>query len=44
MTKEQQKILEEAAKTKLKDEKILTGGYKYINPLRKVVKKKKSVD
>lgn len=43
MEKEFQKILEEARKTKLKDEEKLTGGNKYINPIRKqyMGKKKK---
>ncbi len=35
MDKEFKRILEEAKKTKLKNEGILTGGNKYINPIRK---------
>ncbi|HMZ45225.1 MAG TPA: hypothetical protein PKG56_06380 [Chitinophagaceae bacterium] len=41
MTPQQKKVLDDAVKTKLKNEKILTGGNKYINPIRKVPKKKK---
>lgn len=41
MTPQQQKVLDDAAKTTLKNEKILTGGNKYINPIRKLPKKKK---
>jgi len=35
MDKQQRKILDEAIKTKLQNEKVLTGGSKYINPIRK---------
>lgn len=40
MNKKQKKILEKAVKTKLKNEMILTGSSKYINPIRKPSKKK----
>lgn len=42
MNEKQRKILEQATKTKLKNETILTGGSKYINPIRKQAKKKPS--
>lgn len=40
MNNKQKKILEKAVKTKLKNEMILTGSSKYINPIRKPSKKK----
>ena len=41
MDKEFKKILEDAKKTSLKNEGILTGGNKYINPIRKKYMTKK---
>ena len=35
MNSKQRRILDEAIKTKLQNEKVLTGGSKYINPIRK---------
>lgn len=44
MTPQQQKVLDDAVKTKLNNEMILTGGNKYINPIRKSTKKKKTIE
>ena len=39
INKRQREVLEKALKTSLKDEKILTGGNKYLNPKKKLPKK-----
>lgn len=44
MEKKFKAALEKAKKTKLKNEGILTGGSKYINPLRKALYKKKPAE
>lgn len=41
MTPAQKKVLEDATKTKLKNETVLSGGAKYINPIRKPKTKSK---
>ncbi len=35
MTPQQKKVLDDAAKGKLKNEAVLSGGSKYLNPIRK---------
>jgi len=35
MNKQQEKILKEVAKKELKGEEVLSGGSKYVNPIRK---------
>lgn len=42
MTKKQQAILDHAVKTKLQNEAVLSGGSKYVNPIRKPKTEKKS--
>ncbi|MCX6208345.1 MAG: hypothetical protein NTZ59_02290 [Bacteroidetes bacterium] len=42
MTKEQSKTLNDAAKGKIKNEAVLSGGSKYVNPIRKPQPKKKN--
>ncbi len=41
MTKEQKQVLDKAARGKLKTEAVLTGGSKYVNPIRKPKKPSK---
>lgn len=42
MNAKQKEILDKAAKTSLKNEGVLTGGSKYVNPIRKLQPKKKT--
>ena len=41
MNKKQQAVLDKANKTTLKNEQILSGGSKYINPIRREAAKSK---